>query len=235
MSASDRYVPKLVVFESIYSMDGDTAPIADICDVADKHGALTFLDEVHAVGLYGPTGGGMAQERGIDQRISVISGTLAKGYGVFGGYIAGSAVMIDAVRSFAPGFIFTSSLPPAVAAGSLASIRYLKTSQQERHMHQERSQKLKDLLTEAGIEYIQSDSHIIPILMGSPDRCKRAATLLLNRHKIYVQPIQFPTVPRGTDRIRLTPGPQHTVEMLEALVVGLQDVLQEIGMYRGAR
>lgn len=234
MAKCDPNAPKLIIFESVYSMDGDIAPIKEICDVADKYNALTFCDEVHAVGLYGDSGGGVAQQRGIDHRLTLISGTLAKGYGVFGGYIAGSALMIDAVRSFAPGFIFTSSLPPAVAAGACASIKYLKRSKQERVEHQERSQQLKDLLAAAELPYMHSESHIVPVMVRDPELCKAASDLLLNKHKIYVQPINFPTVPRGTERLRFTPGPRHTVEMLEHLVQSLDSVFEELGIDKKA-
>lgn len=232
MAACDPSHPKLIVFESVYSMDGDIAPIKEICDVADKYSALTFLDEVHAVGLYGETGAGIAEQRGLEHRISLISGTLAKGYGVFGGYIAGSALFIDAVRSFAPGFIFTSSLPPAVAAGAAASIRYLKESQTEREQHQQRSTQLKDLLRKAGLPYMHAESHIVPVMVRDAELCKQASDILLNKHKVYVQPINFPTVPRGTERLRFTPGPMHTYEMLENLVNALDDVWDTLGLER---
>jgi len=230
MSKVDPSFPKLIVFESVYSMDGDIAPIKEICDLADKYNALTFLDEVHAVGLYGATGGGIAQQRGISHRLSLISGTLAKAYGVFGGYIAGSSLMIDAVRSFAPGFIFTSSLPPAVAAGATASIKYLKANDGERQLHQQRSNELKDMLRTVGLPYIHAESHIVPVMICNPELCKAASDLLLNKHKIYVQPINFPTVPRGSERLRFTPGPMHSHEMLVDLVSALEDVFQELNI-----
>jgi len=230
LSNAPRGVPKLIVFESVYSMDGDIAPIKEICDVADKHGAITFLDEVHAVGLYGQSGGGVAQERNLDHRISLISGTLAKGFGVMGGYIAGSATMVDVVRSFAPGFIFTSSLPPCVVAGATASIRHLKQSQIERNNHQLRSSQLKALLLQARIPYIHAESHIVPVMVGNAELCKAASDLLLSKHKFYVQPINFPTVPRGTERLRVTPGPQHTEAMLAELVAALIDVWNVLGL-----
>lgn len=230
LAKAPKKCPKLIVFESVYSMDGDIAPIKEICDVADKYGALTFLDEVHAVGMYGATGAGVAEQRGLANRLSIISGTLAKAYGVMGGYIAGSELLIDSVRSFAPGFIFTSSLPPCVAAGATASIRHLKQSSVERMMHQERAAQLKTLLKRAGIPYMHSESHIVPVMIGNADLCKKASDLLLNKHKIYVQPINFPTVPRGTERLRFTPGPMHTEEMLSGAVAALQDVWQTLGL-----
>lgn len=230
LKAADPSLPKMIVFESVYSMDGDIAPIKEICDLADKYNALTFLDEVHAVGLYGATGAGVAQQRGLSHRISIFSGTLAKGFGVFGGYIAGSSLMLDAVRSFAPGFIFTTSLPPAVAAGAAASIRYLKNSSVEREQHQARSNKLKELLAESGLPFMKSESHIVPVMVRNAEKCKQASDMLLSKHKIYVQPINFPTVPRGTERLRFTPGPMHSEEMLVHLVAALKDVFTELGI-----
>lgn len=230
LAKADPAAPKMIIFESVYSMDGDICPMKEICDLADKYGALTFLDEVHAVGLYGKTGAGIAEQRKLDHRISLFSGTLAKGYGVFGGYIAGSSVMIDAIRSYAPGFIFTSSLPPAVAAGATASIKYLKVSQKERQQHQERSNQLKDLLRAARLPYMHAESHIVPVMVRDPELVKKASDLLLNKHKIYVQPINFPTVPRGTERLRFTPGPMHSKEMLDHLVSSLLDVWTELGL-----
>jgi 5-aminolevulinate synthase len=230
LSKAPAGVPKMIIFESVYSMDGDIAPIKEICDVADKYGAITFLDEVHAVGLYGSSGGGVAQERNLDHRISLISGTLAKGFGVMGGYIAGSATMVDVVRSFAPGFIFTSSLPPCVVAGATASIRHLKQSQVERNNHQLRANQLKTLLFQAHIPYIHAESHIVPVMVGNAELCKAASDLLLSKHKFYVQPINYPTVPRGTERLRITPGPQHTEVMLHELVAALVDVWNVLGL-----
>lgn len=227
---TDPNAPKMIIFESVYSMDGDIAPMKEICDLADKYNAITFCDEVHAVGLYGSNGAGIAKQLGLDHRIDIISGTLAKGFGVFGGYITGSAMMCDAVRSFAPGFIFTSSLPPAVAAGATASIRYLKTSHIEREQHQSQAAELKQLLKDAKIPYIHSDSHIVPVMVNDPVLVKKAATMLLEKHKIYVQPINFPTVPRGTERLRFTPGPKHTTEMLVNLVDALTDVWNTLGI-----
>ncbi len=223
-------VPKIVAFESVYSMDGDIAPLSEIADVARHHGALTYLDEVHAVGMYGPRGGGVAEREGVMDRIDVIEGTLAKGFGLMGGYIAASAVLCDAIRSYAPGFIFTTSLAPVICAGALASVRHLKSSQQERTLHQRRALDLKRRLRLAGLPVIDGPSHIVPVLVGDPVRCKALTDSLLDRYGIYVQPINYPTVPRGTERIRLTPGPVHSEADIEELVAALTTLWHELGL-----
>jgi 5-aminolevulinate synthase len=226
------HVPKMIAFESVYSMDGDIAPIKEICDLADKYRAMTYIDEVHAVGLYGDKGGGVAQRDCQSDRITLISGTLAKGYGVFGGYVAGSHVMMDAVRSFASGFIFTSSLPPTIVAGCQASVNHLMHSQVERQNHQERAAYLKRELADANLPYLPSPSHIIPLMIGDAKLCKEASDMLLSEYQIYAQPINYPTVPRGTERLRLTPSPLHNDEMMTHLVSSLNAVWNRLKLAR---
>ncbi|MEJ5082962.1 MULTISPECIES: 5-aminolevulinate synthase [unclassified Ochrobactrum] len=224
LKTADHSRAKLIVFESVYSMDGDIAPIEKIADLADKYNAMTYIDEVHAVGMYGAHGGGITERDGLADRIDIIEGTLAKAFGALGGYITGSRAIIDAVRSYAPGFIFTTSLPPAVAASATAAIRHLKTSQVERDGQQRQAQRAKDVLSGAGFPVMPSETHIVPILVGDPELCKKASDRLLDVHGIYIQPINYPTVPRGTERLRITPSPLHD----DALIDGLKDALLEV-------
>ena len=225
---------KIILFESVYSMDGDIAPIEEFCDLADKYGAMTYLDEVHAVGLYGPRGGGIAEQRGCMDRLTVINGTLAKAFGVLGGYITSTPAIIDAVRSFATPFIFTTALPPALAAGALASVRHLKSSTTEREQHQERTATLKHLLQEAGLPVMPSETHIVPVLVGDPVKCKRVADSLLTNYGIYIQPINYPTVARGAERLRITPSPAHTDAMMADLVAALAKIWDALEIKRAA-
>ncbi|MBL8574394.1 MAG: 5-aminolevulinate synthase [Hyphomicrobiaceae bacterium] len=221
---------KLIVFESVYSMDGDIAPIAEICDLAEKYNAMTYIDEVHAVGMYGPRGGGIADREGLMHRIDVIEGTLAKGFGTLGGYITGTADVIDAVRSYSPGFIFTTALPPAIAAAATASIRHLKASQVEREGHQRQAARTKEILSAAGLPVQETPTHIVPVLVRDPDLCKRASDILLEEFGIYIQPINYPTVPRGTERLRITPTPFHSDELIFALRDALVAVWSRLGL-----
>jgi 5-aminolevulinate synthase len=230
LAAADPDRPKLIVFESLYSMGGDVAPIGWICDLAARYGAMTYLDEVHAVGMYGPRGAGIAAREGAMHRIDVIEGTLAKAFGCLGGYIAGSANLVDAVRSYAPGFIFTTALPPAICAAATAAIRHLKASDWERERHQERAARVKSVLIAASLPVMLSDTHIVPVMVGDPEKCKAATDLLLTKHGIYIQPINYPTVPRGTERLRITPTPYHDDILVDQLAIALVDVWHRLAL-----
>ncbi|MBV8512211.1 MAG: 5-aminolevulinate synthase [Xanthobacteraceae bacterium] len=227
-AAADR--PKMIVFESLYSMDGDVAPTQAICDLAERYGAMTYIDEVHAVGMYGPRGAGIAARDGTMHRIDVVEGTLAKAFGCLGGYITGSTQMIDAVRSYAPGFIFTTALPPAICAAATAAIRHLKASSWERERHQDRAGRTKSVLAAAGLPIMPNDTHIVPVFVGDPERCKQACDLLLEQHGIYIQPINYPTVAKGTERLRITPSPYHDDALIDELAEALVDVWEELGL-----
>ena len=224
LSEHGRDVPKIIAFESVYSMDGDIAPIGAICDLADKYNALTYLDEVHAVGMYGEHGGGISERDAVADRLTLIEGTLGKAFGVMGGYISASRTIVDCIRSYAPGFIFTTSLSPVLVAGAVASVRHLKTSSTERDMQQRAAAALKARFTAAKLPLMPSVTHIVPLLVGCPVRAKRISDILLAEYGLYVQPINFPTVPRGTERLRFTPGPHHTAEMMDELTKALVEI-----------
>lgn len=232
LSELDPARPKLVAFESVYSMDGDIGPIREIVEVSEAHGAMTYLDEVHGVGLYGPRGGGVAEREGLMDRITVIEGTLGKAFGVMGGYIAASTALCDWVRSYASGFIFTTALPPAVAAGACASVRHLKASEMERARHQDRVARVRWRLDIAGIPHMPNDSHIIPVMVGDPHKCKMISDWLMEHHGIYVQPINYPTVPKGTERLRITPSPVHTDGDIDRLIDALSEIWSHCALAR---
>ena len=235
LAAQPRERPKLIVFEGLYSMDGDVAPVKAICDLAEKYNAMTYCDEVHAVGMYGPRGGGICAREGQMHRVDVLEGTLAKAFGCLGGYIAASANIIDAVRSYAPGFIFTTALPPAICAAIVAAIRHLKESDWERERHQDRAARVKAVLNAAGLPVMPSDTHIVPVLIGDAEKCRAASDLLLAEHGIYIQPINYPTVPRGMERLRITPSPYHDDVLIDRLAEALVDVWERLGLQRGDR
>lgn len=234
LAAEDPDIPKLVAFESVYSMDADIAPISGICDLTDKYNALTYLDEVHAVGMYGDCGGGVSERDGVAGRITIIEGTLGKAFGVMGGYIAADKTIIDCIRSYAPGFIFTTSLSPVLVAGALASVRHLKVSNEERRAQQEAAAMLKAKFAAAGLPQMPSLTHIVPLLVGCPIKTKRISDILLAEYGLYVQPINFPTVPRGTERLRFTPGPAHTPEMMDELVEALVEIWGRLELRKAA-
>ncbi|WMT87727.1 5-aminolevulinate synthase [Pelagibacterium sp. 26DY04] len=232
LAAAGKQRPKLIVFESVYSMDGDVAPIEAIADLADEFGAMTYIDEVHAVGMYGPRGGGICEREGLMDRIDIIEGTLAKGFGVMGGYITANKAIVDAVRSYAPEFIFTTALPPALCAAARASIEHLKTSSVEREGHQRQAGRVKRVLAEAGLPVMPTDTHIVPLIVGDARLCKAASDMLMDRHNIYIQPINYPTVPKGTERLRITPTPYHSDDMIAELCDALIAVWQALDLPR---
>ena len=234
LAAEDPAVPKLIAFESVYSMDGDVAPIAEICDLADEFNALTYLDEVHAVGMYGARGGGISERDGVAHRLSIIEGTLGKAFGVMGGYIAADKMIVDVIRSYAPGFIFTTSLSPVLVAGALASVRHLKQSSDERDGQQEAAARLKALFKEAGLPVLETSTHIVPLMVGDPVKAKRISDILLAEYGVYVQPINYPTVPRGTERLRFTPGPAHDEAMMRDLTRGLVEIWDRLELRQAA-
>jgi 5-aminolevulinate synthase len=222
--------PKLIACESLYSMDGDVAPLAKICDLAERYGAMTYVDEVHAVGMYGARGGGIAERDGVMHRIDILEGTLAKAFGCLGGYIAAKGEIIDAVRSYAPGFIFTTALPPSICSAATAAIRHLKTSSWERERHQDRAARVKAILSAAGLPVMSSETHIVPLFVGDAERCKQASDILLEEHGIYIQPINYPTVAKGTERLRITPSPYHDDGLIDQLAESLLQVWERLGL-----
>jgi 5-aminolevulinate synthase len=234
LRAAPPGAPKLIAFESVYSMEGDVAPVAAICDLADKYNALTYLDEVHAVGMYGARGGGISEREGVADRLTIIEGTLGKAFGVMGGYIAADQMIVDVIRSYAPGFIFTTSLSPVLVAGVLASVRHLKASSVEREAQQAAAAKLKAMLADAGLPVMPGETHIVPLMVGDPVKAKRISDILLAEYGVYVQPINYPTVPRGTERLRFTPGPAHDETMMRDLTEALSEIWSRLELRKAA-